>query len=40
MNLDSEPKVLAVKLEVPKLSQAPEVPIVKPPPVVKDLNKG
>lgn len=30
VNLDSEPKVFAVKLEVPKLSQAPEVPTVKP----------
>ncbi len=35
MNLDSEPKVLAVKLEVPKLSQAPEIPTVKSP-VVKE----
>lgn len=29
VNLDLEPKALAVKLEVPKLSQAPEVPTVK-----------
>ncbi|MBB6043404.1 hypothetical protein QIA34_07330 (plasmid) [Borreliella yangtzensis] len=35
VNLDSEPKVLAVKLEVPRLSKAPKVSTVKPP-VVKE----
>ncbi|WP_215536313.1 hypothetical protein [Borreliella bavariensis] len=35
VNLDSEPKVFAVKLEVQNYHKAPEVPTVKPP-VVKE----